>query len=171
MHDSISLSKEVIFVYLYLVQHGEAKKEEEDPARGLTNKGRNDVSNVAASLQKMNTQVKLILHSGKTRAVQTAQIFAGFLKPAREMTETDGLAPMDDPRLWVERVAEMDEDTMLVGHLPSLARLAGILLCAGQETNCIDFQMGGVVCCKRFDDGRWAVEWMIVPAMVSQPVP
>jgi phosphohistidine phosphatase SixA len=26
-------------MYLYLVQHGEAKREEEDPARGLTKKG------------------------------------------------------------------------------------------------------------------------------------
>ena len=158
-------------MYLYLVQHGEAKKEEEDPERGLTDKGRKDVSNVASSLQKMNTQVKYILHSGKTRAMQSAQLFADYLRPARGLAKTDGLAPMDDPLLWVKRVAEMDEDTMLVGHLPFLARLAGLLLCGVQETNCIDFQMGGVVCCKRLVDGRWSVEWMIVPEMASQAVP
>lgn len=154
-------------MYLYLVQHGEAKKEEEDPARGLTTKGSNDVSRVAATLRKMNVSVVHILHSGRTRAVQTAELFGTLLRPEQGVSETDGLAPMDDPGLWVKRINEMDKDTMLVGHLPSLARLAGLLLCGGQEKDCIDFQMGGVVCCKRFDNGRWAVEWMIVPAMVS----
>jgi len=153
-------------MYLYLVQHGEAKREEEDPGRGLTTQGSNDVSRVAATLRKLNSPVRHILHSGKTRAKQTAQIFASFIRPEQGVSETDGLAPMDDPGLWVKRINEMDKDTMLVGHLPSLARLAGLLLC-GQEKYCIDFQMGGVVCCKRFDNGRWAVEWMVVPAMVA----
>ncbi len=158
-------------MYLYLIQHGEAKKEEEDPARGLTDKGRADVSSAAIALQKMKPTVRRILHSGKTRAHQTAQIIAATLKLEKGVSETAGLAPMDDPGPWVKLVNEMDEDTVLVGHLPFLARLAGLLLCGGQERNCIDFQMGGIVCCKRFDDGRWAVEWMIVPAMESQDVP
>jgi len=32
----------------------------------------------------------------------------------------------------------------------------------------VDFKMGGIVCLRRFDDGRWAIEWMIVPEMVGQ---
>lgn len=34
-------------MYLYLVQHGEAKGEAEDPERGLTGKGVEDVDRVA----------------------------------------------------------------------------------------------------------------------------
>jgi hypothetical protein len=29
----------------------------------------------------------------------------------------------------------------------------------------VDFTMGGIVCLKRFDDGRWAAEWIAVPEM------
>jgi phosphohistidine phosphatase len=154
-------------MYLYLVQHGEAKREEEDLRRGLTKRGYDHVSYVAAALQKMNVPVSRILHSGKTRAMQTAQILANTLRPERGVAETDSLAPMDDPHIWIKRIAETDEDIILVGHLPYMAKLAGLLLCGDTEKTCVDFKMGGVVCCRRFDDGKWAVEWVIVPEMVK----
>jgi phosphohistidine phosphatase len=153
-------------VYLYLVQHGEAKREEEDPSRGLTEKGSADVAQVAAYLQKMNINVSRILHSGKTRAMQTAQIIASSIKAEKRILESEGLAPMDEPGFWVKRLDGLNEDIMLVGHLPFLAKLSALILCGEQEKIGVDFKMGGVVCCRRFDDGRWAVEWMIVPEMV-----
>jgi phosphohistidine phosphatase len=153
-------------MYLYLVQHGEAKREEEDPARGLTKKGSDDVVKVAAFVQEMNVQMSLIHHSGKTRARQTAQILADHLMPDKRISETDGLAPMDEPDIWVKRIDGMDGDIMLVGHLPFMAKLAGLLLCGDSEKTCIDFKMGGMVCCRRFDDKRWGVEWMLVPEMI-----
>jgi hypothetical protein len=61
----------------------------------------------------------------------------------------------------------MNEDLMLVGHLPYMAKLAGLLLCGDKEKTPIDFKMGGIVCLMRFDDGRWALEWMLVPDMVG----
>jgi phosphohistidine phosphatase len=154
-------------MFLYLVQHGEAKKEEEDPARGLTDKGIQDVRRVAAYTQKMNIRISWIFHSGKTRALQTAQIFADYLKPEKGGFETGNLAPMDDPALWAKRVSEMQENTMLVGHLPYMVRLAGLLLCGDKEKMFIDFKMGGVVCLARFDDDRWAIEWMLAPEIMS----
>jgi phosphohistidine phosphatase len=63
-----------VSMLLYLVQHGEAKKEEEDPQRGLTDKGRKDVQTIAASARKMNVQPDRIFHSAKLRAQQTAAL-------------------------------------------------------------------------------------------------
>jgi phosphohistidine phosphatase len=160
-------SKGEISKNLYLVQHGEAKREEEDPARGLTESGKDDVSHVAAALRKMNVPVRRILHSGKTRAMQTAQILEDNLKKKQGVAETDSLAPMDDPLIWVKRIDGIDEDIMLVGHLPYMAKLTGVLLCGDKEKACIDFKMGGVVCCKRIDDRCWTVERMIVPEMLK----
>ncbi len=151
---------------LYLVQHGEAKKEEEDPARGLTEKGTTDVRKAAAYARTMNLRISRIFHSGKTRAVQTAQILADHLKPEKGISQTDNLAPMDDPDVWAKRLGEMNDDVMLVGHLPYMAKLAGLLLCSDKEKMLVDFKMGGIVCLKRSEDGRWTVEWMIVPEMV-----
>lgn len=81
---------------LYLVQHGKAATEAEDPARPLTAEGREDVKRVAACVAKLNLTVLTICHSGKLRAKQTAELFAQILAPA-SIGEIGGLAPLDDP--------------------------------------------------------------------------
>ncbi len=152
---------------LYLVQHGEAKKEEEDPARGLTDKGVRDVGKTAAFAQKADVKIDRIFYSGKTRARQTAELFADVLKPQKGPVAADNLAPLDDPAVWASQLAQEQENTMLVGHLPFMTKLAGLLLCEDKEKACIDFRMGGIVCLKRSDDGKWALAWMVVPEMLG----
>jgi phosphohistidine phosphatase len=152
---------------LYLVQHAEAKKEEEDPERGLTDKGFRDIARTAVYAQKLGFRVSAIYHSGKKRAAQTAKVLADYLKPEKGIAGTDKLAPMDDPAIWSKRVTEMSGDIMLVGHLPYLAKLTGLLLCGDKEKMFVDFRMAGIVCLKRSEDGTWALEWMIVPGMTA----
>ena len=131
-------------MFLYLVQHAEAKGKEEDPARDLTEKGRQDVERVARYLKGLEVQVN----------------------PVAGVSEAPGLAPLDDPGIWAERLQNLDEDIMLVGHLPHLGRLAALLLSGDQERSVVNFQMGGVVRLGRLDAGQWAIDWMVVPAMV-----
>jgi hypothetical protein len=33
--------------------------------------------------------------------------------------------------------------------------------------NLIDFKIDGVVCLKRFENGRWALEWTITPETIK----
>ena len=61
---------------IYLVQHGEAKSKEEDPARSLTEKGRRDVEKVAVWAAQTGLRIEQIRHSGNRRAAETAEIFA-----------------------------------------------------------------------------------------------
>jgi phosphohistidine phosphatase len=151
---------------LYLVQHAEAKKKEEDPERDLTERGRIDIESVAHYVKRLKVQVRQIFHSGKTRARSTAEVLAWHLKPAAGVSEAPGLAPLDEPEIWAGRIAQMDEDVMLVGHLPHLARLAAILICGDKEKGVINFQMGGVVRLRRMEAGQWAVDWMVVPEAI-----
>jgi phosphohistidine phosphatase len=150
---------------LYLIQHGEAKKEEEDPRRPLSNKGAQDVEKVAAHLSRLGIVVKDILHSGKLRAQQTAEIIARSLNPGSsgKFSETDGLAPLDNPRIWDDRLKYLTDDVMLVGHLPHLGRLSSLLLCGDEGKNVLYFKMGGVVCMERDGKGIWSVRWMVTP--------
>jgi len=152
---------------LYLIQHAEAKREEEDPQRGLTDKGHQDIKKVANYVAKLDIKISEIFHSGKTRALQTAEVLAQCLKSEKGITQTDGLAPLDDPQIWFERVSEIKEDIMLVGHLPHLGKLASLLLSGDKDKNIINFKMGGIVCLKRLEDGNWSVEWMIIPEVVK----
>ncbi len=151
---------------LYLVRHGEAKSKEEDPEQGLTEKGIRDVRKVAVFSGAEGLMAGHIFHSGKTRAMQTAQILAEHIKPREGVSATDGLAPMDGPELWMKRILERNEDIMLVGHLPYMNRLASGLLCGDKEKGIVDFKAGSLLCLKLSEDARWTVEWMIVPEMV-----
>jgi phosphohistidine phosphatase len=153
-------------MFLYLVQHAEAKGKEEDPARDLTEKGRQDSERVARYLKGLQVQVRQIFQSGKTRAQSTAAILAAQVQPTAGVSAAPGLAPLDDPDIWAERLGSLDEDVMLVGHLPHLGRLAGLLLSGDKERSVINFQMGGVVRLRRLDAGRWAVDWLVVPDIV-----
>ena len=150
---------------LCVVQHAEAKAAEVDPSRGLTPKGMADVRKVASHLHKIHVEVKHIYHSGKARAQETAAILAEHLKPVKGVTKAEGLGPQDDVEIWIERLKLLDEDVMLVGHLPHLRRLAAMLLCGDPEKPLIHFRMGGVVCLVRTEDA-WSLEWAITPDTV-----
>jgi len=153
-------------MFLYLVQHAEAKKAEEDPGRDLTERGRLEIENVAHHLKRLNVQVTQIFHSGKTRAQTTANVLAWHLKPPAGVSETPGLAPLDDPKIWADRIAPLDEDILLVGHLPHLGRLAALLVTGDQEKQVINFQMGGAVRLRRMAADQWAVNWMVLPELI-----
>lgn len=153
-------------MFLYLVRHGEARREEEDPSRALSEKGMFEVSRVAAHVAQINLQVFGIFHSPKLRARQTADILCRHLKPLKGLAEVKGLAPLDPPDIWVERIRTMHDNIMLVGHLPHLGRLASLLLCGQSTKNIIAFRPAGITCLCRDDAGIWSIEWMLNPDVV-----
>ena len=153
-------------MFLYLVQHGDAKKEEEDPARPLSDKGIEDVKKVASFMFRLKITVEEVLHSSKLRARQTAEIIADSLSIKKGVSETEGLAPLNEPILWAEKLKTKTHSLMLVGHLPHLGKLSSFLLSGDKEKSIIAFKMGGVVCMKRDDSGTWTLQWMITPEIV-----
>jgi phosphohistidine phosphatase len=144
---------------LYLMQHAEAERE--DP-RPLTEAGRESVRRVVEFLKPLRIRVSKIVHSGKLRAKQTAELVAeAFGNPP--VQEATGLAPLDDPGPWAERLGAEREDVLLVGHLPHLSRLAGMLLGSDEP---VRFRYAGVVCLERDEVGKWRLAWMVVPELL-----
>ncbi len=150
---------------LYLVQHAEALNKEEDPSRGLSEKGAGDIKKVAAFVKGLDIDLQEIVHSGKKRALQTAEVLAESVRADMGINESDGLLPKDDPGIWVEKIAGLEHDKMLVGHLPHLARLAAMLL--SSDRNMVEFENAGIVCLKRAGDRSWAVDWIIKPRLIG----
>ena len=136
---------------LYLVQHGESVPEREDPARPLTERGRQEVERVARTVAKLRVALDLVAisHSGKLRAQQTAEILAEHLQPARGVLQVSSLAPKDDPAIARQALEASGGPQMLVGHLPHLSRLASLLLVGDAAREVIAFRMGGIVCLGR----------------------
>ena len=149
---------------LYLVQHGEAKAEQEDPARPLTDRGRQEVQRVARAAARIGLEIAEIAHSGKLRAQETAEILAAQLQPARGLSHRTGLAPMDDPATARQAVEQAAEPIMLVGHLPHLGRLASLLLVGDPSKDVIAFRMGAILCLGR-EHGQWRLKWILTPEL------
>ncbi len=150
---------------VYLVQHGLAKETREDATRPLSAQGYEDVTCTAKflSLFEKPTPVR-ILHSDKLRAEQTASIFSkawGGLNCEQALE----LGPNDDPSTWSAHLASMNNDVMLVGHLPYMQRLAGLLVCGDPQREAIHFRNGGVVCLERRESG-WSILWQTNPSLL-----
>jgi phosphohistidine phosphatase len=101
-----------------------------------------------------------VVHSGKTRARQTAEVWGGLLDS--EVEQGDALAPNDDPSTWVARLDAQAGDLMLVGHLPHLARVAGLLLTGAPDHPVVRFRQGGMVGLEQTDTG-WVVLVVLPP--------
>lgn len=152
---------------LYLVQHAESKREEEDPARPLSERGWEDIRRVAGFLKERGIRVSKILHSGKLRAKQTAEALAEAVRPEEGVKRADALAPLDDPNLWADRLREEVKDLMLVGHLPHLAKLAGLLLVGDLGRKPVEFRQGGIVCLAKDETGNWSALWILTPELLA----
>jgi phosphohistidine phosphatase len=154
---------------LYLVQHGQAKSEAEDPDRPLTERGVEDVTRVARyAVDHLDVRPARVVHSGKTRARQTAEIWG--VNTGAPVSEADALAPNDDPAVWAARVLTEATGVMLVGHLPHLARLSSLLL-GGSERGVVQFQPGALLVlerAERADDG-WLVAALMPPTFPANP--
>jgi phosphohistidine phosphatase len=148
---------------LYLVQHGEAKSEAEDPERSLTAQGEEEVRGVARVTKRLDTRPSKVYHSGKRRAQQTAEIIANALKLPIESAQ--GLNPLDDARSWAERISKETQDLMIVGHLPFLEKLTSLLLCDKEDARSVLFRYGAIVCLDQKEDRGWAVRWILTPEM------
>jgi phosphohistidine phosphatase len=151
---------------LYLVQHGEAEPKSVDPARPLTARGRRDAGRVAAFVARLGLEVRQIRHSGKTRAEQTAAILGEALSPPGGVVPVSGLAPLDDVRPVADALLRESRPLMLVGHLPFLARLAGLLLTGDADRPVVQFRNAGIVCLVR-DEDCWLAAWILAPEMAS----
>ena len=152
---------------LYLVQHGEAKPEAEDPERPLTEDGAEVVRRMASWAAQVGVGAAQIRHSGKRRAEQTAALLAERLNPAQGMIAVEGLKPNDDVRPVAEALQAEHEPVMLVGHLPFLSRLASLLLGGDPDSGVIRFQQAGIICLVQ-DEGKWVVNWVIPPELLDR---
>jgi phosphohistidine phosphatase len=153
-----------VIVYVYLVQHGEAAPKDVDPERPLTDRGREEVADVAALASRLDLEVARIRHSGKTRAEQTAAVLAEAMAPVEGVEAASGLAPNDAVAPVAEALASAPRPLMLVGHLPFLGRLAGVLVCGDPERPPVRFRNAAIVCLAR-DAGLWQVAWILTPEM------
>lgn len=151
---------------IYLVQHAEAKPEEVDPNRPLSERGRQDVEQVAAVAGRLGVEVNQIRHSGKLRAEQTARALAKALSPSEGVAAVDGLGPLDDVEPVANDLDVTSAPVMLVGHLPFMERLIGELVVGDPDEAIVDVQNAAIVCLSQNDEA-WQVSWILTPEIAA----
>lgn len=150
---------------LYLVQHGQCHPKDADPEKGLTEEGHAAATRIAEVAKGYRVPVTCILHSGKKRARQTAEIFKAALAPSDGLHAKSGLAPLDDVTALAGLI-DSKEDLMLVGHLPFMTRLCSWLVTGDPEMPVFQFQNAGIVCLKRSPEtNSWIIAWTLMPAI------
>lgn len=150
---------------LYLVQHGRAVDKSVNPERPLSGEGERDVQRIASTLSRLAIAPKRILHSGKSRARQTAELLCGILVSKSDPTEVSGIAPLDSVVDFAARVSQMAEDTMICGHQPFIGRLVSRLLAGDEDMPLVEYSPGTVACLERSAEGSWVLCWLIRPEL------
>jgi phosphohistidine phosphatase len=148
---------------IYLVRHGDALPATEHPDRPLSSAGRDAVEQVARLAKERNVEIAAIHHSGILRARQTAEILGKHLAPPLGVAQRSGLLPEDDPAIVKAELDSDDSSVMLVGHLPYLNRLAGLLVAADPNRVVAAFSPATMVCCSG-GGGQWKIVWKLTPA-------
>jgi phosphohistidine phosphatase len=148
---------------LYLVQHGQSLPKDVDPDQGLSEDGVAETERIAGVAKGYKVNVGQILHSVKTRAGKTAEIFASALQPAEGAKKVEGLKPMDDVAAFATSL-NPESNTMLVGHLPFMERMAAYLVTGSIDKPVFKFQNSGIVCLdKDPESDSWVVVWTLMP--------
>jgi len=151
---------------LYLVQHGEACAKDVDPERPLTDQGNADIDRLAVFLKQAGIRVERVMHSGKLRAAQTAEYLAKAIAPGVEPESSGIINPNDDPGAFDWQSDSWDRDTLVVGHLPFMAKLVSHLVIEEENRPIIAWQPGSIVCLERENSTHWQINWMIRPELL-----
>jgi phosphohistidine phosphatase len=152
---------------LYLVRHGEAVPERENPERPLSARGREQVRLVAAVLRGLEPTIDRIVHSEKIRARETAELIAASLPRGAPPVEAQAdLLPDDHPADTARMIRGSAESLMVVGHMPHLSRLTSLLLGGDPDREIADLDAASVVALNRAGE-VWQLRWILTPEIAG----
>jgi len=150
---------------LYLVQHGKSLSKSKDPEKGLSAEGTMETERIAKVASSYRVAVSRIVHSGKKRARETAEILASLLSPADGLEARSGMNPLDDVRIFSNSLV-LENNIMLVGHLPFLERMIGLLVCGNPNQTVFKLQNSGILCLDRVPEVKNPViRWALMPSV------
>jgi phosphohistidine phosphatase len=156
---------------IYLLRHGiaeEAKRGVADPARALTEAGRQKLRRVLERAAVAGVQPSLIVTSPYRRAQETAEVAKQILGCNR-IEESEALTPDSAPAdVWKLLRAHRDENAVLLAsHEPLMGMTLGYLL--GAPGMRVDFKKAGLasVGMESLNGAPHGVmQWMLVPRLV-----
>ena len=148
---------------LYIVRHGDYLPSDKDPKKSLSQKGINESKKIAEFLAKQKISVIAIWHSDKTRALQTAEIISKCIDTSNLIARKD-LGPAEPVNKFPQEILKSKGDVMIVGHIPFIQKLSGLLLVNSTNADIIRFSSSSVACLEY--DKYWEILWIANPDTV-----
>ena len=151
---------------LFLIRHAHAVGADEDPARPLSSRGREQALAVAEFLSRRGLfQPVEVWHSPLVRSRQTAELFVRRLRPEVRLTLMPDLEPESDPRASVRRFKVMTHALAIVGHEPHLSALASLLVTGRMEPSSFVMKKCAALALEGIDP-HWSVRWHVSPDLI-----
>ena len=144
----------------YFVQHGIALEKELNPVRPLSPEGKTGVLYMAKHLKQRGISLNAICHSGKTRAQQTAVLFAEALT-VDSVLELAGMSPNDDVAALASTLVD---DVMYIGHFHHIGKLPSYLVTGDENMTVVKCSNAAVVCIEQDDEG-YHMKWPSSPEL------
>ncbi len=160
---------------LYIMRHGLAEEptpKGDDSARKLTDKGADKIRKAAAGMRASGLAFNLILTSPAIRAAQTAEIVAAELggpKPKAVPELSTGASPAN--ALEALGKQRLPESVLVVGHEPTLSRMASLMLTDSTESVGISLKQGGVIALEfpdRVESAAAKLRWMMTQRQLRE---
>ena len=150
---------------LYLVRHGKAAVSDNGGDPTLSEWGKFEVEKTGTEIADRIDNLDIIFHSNKLRAQQTAKIIQTKLKfnTTVPLNEMEGLKPNDSVKEIAEWAGQVQNDIMLVGHLPFMNKLSGLLLKESERNFSLSFGTASVASFERGESGNWLLLWFFNP--------
>jgi phosphohistidine phosphatase len=152
---------------VYLFRHAHAVEADNDAARPLSARGREQVNTLAAFLARSGAfQPAEFWHSPLVRARETATLLAHGTGSKAPLRVVPGLEPVDDPRTIERRLRDAPRPVALVGHEPHLSALATLLLEPDANESIVVVKKCAALAFERAE-GRWMLCWHISPELLA----
>jgi phosphohistidine phosphatase len=113
---------------LCLVRHGNAVDHDVDALRRLSERGREEAKQAGQFIQKVGFKPQKVFHSELVRARETATLATSEIGGQFNLNEDKDLLPNSPISTWSNNLLYLEENIMLVGHMPFMGLLATDLL-------------------------------------------
>lgn len=147
---------------IFLIRHADAVPNEDDHARPLSDKGKDQVALICSALKAYGGfNPAEIWHSPLVRSRETAALLRRGLGLAAPLVLKVGLEPDDNPETIASVLNGETQDVAVVGHEPHLGVLAALMVeGASKAPFFYPFPKAGVLALTR-KGKRWKSNWLI----------
>ena len=154
---------------IHLMQHGASLSKELDETQPLSPVGREMVEKTARAAGRLGLTFELVVASPKTRSMQTAAIMAEMTGyPVSGIEKTDAVKAMASPQAAIDFIKEYEglDSVLIAGHLPSLAKIASMLL-TGDLSVEVNIENAGLMQIALPAKGNGTLNWYLTPAQLG----